>query len=104
MSIPILAVPVSMKRIDLFLSEREVNKVCKAISQAGVPGYSVIRHVTGMGLAGEISEAMDFSGLGANAHVIVFCEPSLVPAVRAALKPLFDVYGGVGFVSDAEPL
>ena len=48
-----------MKRIDLFLSEREVSKVCKAISQAGVPGYSVIRHVTGMGLAGEISEAMD---------------------------------------------
>ena len=50
-----------MKRIELFLSEREVNKVCKAIRKAGVPGYSVIRHVTGMGLAGEISESMDFS-------------------------------------------
>jgi len=93
-----------MKRIDLFLSEREVNKVCKAISKAGVPGYSVIRHVTGMGLAGEVSEYMDFSGLGANAHVIVFCEPSLVAAVRAAIRPLFDLYGGVGFVSEAEPI
>ena len=93
-----------MKKIDLFLCEREVNKVCKAISKAGVPGYSVIRHVTGKGLAGEISESMDFSGLGANAHVIVFCDPELLPAVRAALRPLFEVYGGVGFISEAEPL
>ena len=93
-----------MKRIDLFISEREVAKVCKALRKAGVPGYSVMRHVTGMGLAGEISEAMDFSGLGANAHVIVFCEPDQVCEARAALRPLFSVFGGVGFVSDAEPL
>jgi hypothetical protein len=36
--------------------------------------------------------------------VIVFCEPSLVAAVRAAIRPLFDLYGGVGFVSEAEPI
>ncbi|MFM7086847.1 MAG: P-II family nitrogen regulator [Cyanobium sp.] len=93
-----------MKRIDLFVSEREVTRVCRALRQAGVPGYSVMRHVTGMGLAGEISEAMDFSGLGANAHVIVFCAPELLEQVRAVLRPLFDLFGGVGFVSEAEPL
>lgn len=92
-----------MKRIDLFVSEREVAKVCKALRKAGVPGYSVMRHVTGMGLAGEISEAMDFSGLGANAHVIVFCDPAQVENARMALRPLFEVFGGVGFVSEAEP-
>lgn len=93
-----------MKRIDLFVSEREVTRVCKALRQAGVPGYSVMRHVTGMGLAGEISEAMDFSGLGANAHVIVFCPMEQVEQARLALRPLFKTFGGVGFVSDAEPL
>lgn len=92
-----------MKRIDLFVSEREVTKVCKALRKAGAPGYSVMRHVTGMGLAGEISEAMDFSGLGANAHVIVFCTPEQVEQARSALRPLLEVFGGVGFVSDAEP-
>jgi nitrogen regulatory protein PII len=92
-----------MKRIDLFVSEREIARICRALRKAGVPGYSVMRHVTGMGLAGEISEAMDFSGLGANAHVIVFCPPEQVEQVRSAIRPLFDVFGGVGFVSDAEP-
>ena len=92
-----------MQRIDLFVSEREVARICRALRKAGVPGYSVMRHVTGMGLAGEISEAMDFSGLGANAHVIVFCPPEQVEQARSAIRPLFDVFGGVGFVSDAEP-
>ncbi len=93
-----------MKRIDLFLSERELNRVCKAITAAGAKGYSVMRHVTGMGPSGEISEGMDFSGLGANAHVIVFVEDAVLPAVSKALKPLLKRYGGVGFVSSAEPL
>ncbi len=93
-----------MKRIDLFLNEREVEKVCKAMLKAGAPGYSVMRHVTGMGLGGEISEAMDFSSFGANAHVIVFCEADLLDALRAALRPLLTYYGGVAYVTDAEAL
>jgi nitrogen regulatory protein PII len=91
-----------MKRIDLFITDRELARICEAIRRAGAPGYSVVRHVTGMGLAGEISEAMDFSGLGANAHVIVFCTPEQAEAVRSAVKPLLARYGGVGFLADAE--
>jgi len=93
-----------MHRIDIFLNERELGRVCKAIRRAGAPGYSVVRHVTGMGVAGEISEAMDFSDLGANALVIVFCEAQQVQAVRDAVNPLLKLYGGVGFVTAAEPL
>jgi len=87
-----------MKRIDFFVSEPETDKMCKAIRQAGAPGYSVIKHVTGLGLAGEISEAMDFSGLGANSHVVVFCEESLLDALRTKVNPLLQRFGGVGFV------
>jgi len=92
-----------MNRIDLFLSEREVARVCRAIRESGAPGYSVMRHVTGLGVGGAIDEAMDFSGLGANAHVIVFCEPELLPKLRAMVGPVLRRYGGVGFVSQAEP-
>jgi nitrogen regulatory protein PII len=93
-----------MKRIDLFIADRELSPICRAIRQAGAPGYSVMRHVTGFGLGGEISEAMDFSGLGANAHVIVFCSAEQAEAVRSVLRPLLARYGGVGFLSEAEPL
>ena len=82
-----------MKRVDFFVSEREIDRLCKAIRQAGAPGYSVMRHVTGWGLAGEISEAMDFSGLGANAHVVVFCEASAVEALRETVRPLLERRG-----------
>jgi len=93
-----------MKRVDLILSERELDAVIKAIEAAEAPGYSVMRHVTGKGPHGSVSEAMDFSGLGANAHVIVFVEDELLGAVGTALRPLLKRYGGVGFVSSAEPL
>jgi hypothetical protein len=92
-----------MKRVDFFVSERELDRLCKAIRQAGAPGYSVMRHVTGWGVAGEISEAMDFSGIGANAHVIVFCDAEAMEALRGGVRPLLARFGGVGFVSEAEP-
>ena len=93
-----------MKRLDVIVSERELDAVLQAIDAAGSPGYTVMKHVTGKGPHGCVSEAMDFSGLGANAHVLVFCEPQVVEALRVALKPLLEYYGGVAYLSDAESL
>ena len=93
-----------MKRLDLILSERELEPVLKAIDQAGCSGYTVMRHVTGRGPRGAVSDNMEFSGLGANAHVIVFCPPDLLDPLRVSLRPLLNYSGGVGFVSEAEPL
>jgi len=93
-----------MKRVDLILSERELDAVLKAIDAAGAPGYSVIKHVTGKGPHGWVSDAMDFSGLGANAHVVVFCEAEILPKLREGIQPLLDYYGGVAYVADAESL
>ena len=93
-----------MKRVDLILSERELDPVLQAIDQAGCSGYTVMRHVTGRGPHGAVSEGMDFSGLGANAHVIVYCEPEVLEKLRDKVAPLLRYYGGVAYVSEAEPL
>ncbi|MFM9041157.1 MAG: P-II family nitrogen regulator [Vulcanococcus sp.] len=93
-----------MKRLDLFISERELTKILEAIEAAGAPGYTVMKHVTGKGPHGSVSESMDFSGLGANAHVIVFCEPALLDGLRSALQPLLSYFGGMAYVSEAQPL
>ncbi|MDM7936450.1 MAG: transcriptional regulator [Cyanobium sp. CZS 48M] len=92
-----------MQRLDLICSERELERVVHLIDQAGAPGYSVIRHVTGRGPHGSVSESMEFSGLGANVHVIVFCAIEELETLRKGLRPILEYYGGVGFVSQAEP-
>ncbi|MFM9111414.1 MAG: P-II family nitrogen regulator [Prochlorococcaceae cyanobacterium] len=91
-----------MNRLDLFVNDREISRLCQALVKAGAVGYSVVRHVTGRGVAGEVSESMDFSGLGANAQVIVFCDDTVLAAARLAVKPLLQRFGGVAFVSRAE--
>jgi nitrogen regulatory protein PII len=94
-----------MKRLDLIVSERELEKLLVALDGAGAPGYSVMRHVTGRGRSGaRVSEGMEFSGLGANAHVIVFCDDTLLPALRSAVQPLLEYFGGVAFTAEATPL
>ncbi|CAK6694140.1 transcriptional regulator [Synechococcus sp. BA-124 BA4] len=93
-----------MQRLDLICSERELERVVRLIDAAGAPGYSVDRHVTGRGPHGSVSESMEFSGLGANVHVIVFCESEALETLRQGLRPILEYYGGVGFVSRAEPL
>ncbi len=93
-----------MKRLDLIVSERALQKVIQVADAAGAPGYSVMRHVTGKGPHGAVSESMDFSSLGANAHVIIFCEAAILATLRQGLQPLLDYYGGVAFVSETAPL
>jgi nitrogen regulatory protein PII len=94
---------MSMQRLDLICSERELDQVVRLIDAAGAPGYSVMRHVTGRGPHGAVSESMEFSGFGANAHVIVLCEEAVLEKLRTRLKPVLEYYGGFGFVSTAEP-
>ncbi len=93
-----------MKRLDLIVSERELDSVIKALDKAGAPGYSVIKHVTGRGPESSVSEGMDFSGLGANAHVIVFCESPVLERLRDMVNPILDYYGGVAYVAEASPM
>ena len=37
-----------MKRLDLIFSERELNDVLSALEKAEVPGYTVMKHATGI--------------------------------------------------------
>ncbi len=93
-----------MKRLDLIVSERELDSVIKALDKAGAPGYSVIKHVTGRGPETSVSEGMEFTDLGANAHVIVFCESPVLERLREMVNPILDYYGGVAYVAEASPM
>ena len=90
-----------MKRLDLIFSERELDAMLKSLEKANVPGYTVMKHVTGRGPERVVSEDMEFTGLGANAHVIVFCEESILKNIKLGLDPILSYYGGVAYVSEA---
>ena len=90
-----------MKRVDLIFGERELDQMLKSLEKAEVPGYTVMKHVTGRGPERVVSEDMEFTGLGANAHVIVFCEQEVIERIKENTLPLLNYYGGVAFLSDA---
>ncbi len=93
-----------MKRLDLIFSERELDDVLSALEKAEVPGYTVMKHATGRGPERVVTEDMEFTGLGANAHVIIFCEQEIIEKIRDNIKLILSYYGGVAYVSEATPL
>ena len=93
-----------MKRLDLIFSERELDEMLKCLEKAEVPGYTVMKHVTGRGPERVVSEDMEFTGLGANAHVIVFWQEEVLERIKNNVQPILSYYGGVAYVSEANSL
>ncbi len=93
-----------MKRLDLIFSERELDAVLTALENAKAPGYTVMKHATGRGPERVVTEDMEFTGFGSNAHVIVFCEQEIIDQIRENIKSTLSYYGGVAYVSEAIPL
>ena len=93
-----------MKRLDLIFSERELDAILKALEDADVPGYTVMKHATGRGPDTIVSEDMELSGLGTNAHVIVFCEEEIIRKLKDNIMSTLQYYGGVAYISEATQL
>ena len=94
-----------MNRLDVILSERELQRLIAVINDCGAPGYSVARHITGRGAHGAVTgESLEITGLGANAHVIVFCDDDTAQKLQDQLKPVLKYYGGVAFLSSCQPI
>ena len=93
-----------MKRLDLIFSERELDAIIKTLEKANVPGYTIMKHATGRGPERVVTEDMEFTGFGSNAHVIIFCEQDIIDKIRENIKIVLSYYGGVAYVSEATPL
>ena len=94
-----------MKRLDLIFNEKELKSVIKILESNGITSYSVVRHVTGKGPNSTVYEDLEFTGVGANAHMIIFCEINALQKLRQGkLLGELNYYGGVAYISDATPL
>ena len=93
-----------MKRLDLIFSERELDNVLSVLEKGEVPGYTILKHATGRGPERIVSEDMEFTGFGSNAHVIIFCEQEIIDNIKENIKSVLSYYGGVAYLSEATPL
>ena len=93
-----------MKRLDLIFSERELDNILSVLERGEVPGYTVLKHATGRGPERVVSEDMEFTGFGSNAHVIIFCEQEIIDKIKDNIKSVLSYYGGVAYLSEATPL
>ena len=51
-----------------------------------------------------VTEDLEFTGFGANAHVIIFCEEKIIDNLRDSITSILTYYGGVAYLSEAVPL
>jgi nitrogen regulatory protein PII len=91
-----------VKRIEIIVSSREMQKILEKLNEVGVPGYSIIRDVVGKSSWGEVSDDSDFAATTlSNVYILSFCPEEQVKQVVQQLLPLLNKFGGVCFVSDA---
>ncbi|NJK37612.1 MAG: P-II family nitrogen regulator [Oscillatoriales cyanobacterium RM1_1_9] len=91
-----------VKRLEIIVSSRELPKILKPLDEAGVPGYSVIRDVTGKNDWGAVSDDSDFAATTlSNVYILAFCSEDQTKRAIEQVRPVLNKLGGVCYVSDA---
>lgn len=91
-----------VKRLEIIVSSREMNKILEKLDEAGVSGYSVIRDVVGKSGWGQVSDDSDFAATTlSNVYILSFCDVDQTKAVVESVRPLLNKFGGVFYISDA---
>jgi nitrogen regulatory protein PII len=90
-----------VKRIEIVIDSLELAHLLKALEQAGVSGYTVIRDVAGTGDRG--ARAGDqLSDVLKNSYVITTCSEEQLQALVDEIRPSLKRFGGICLVSDAQ--
>ncbi len=95
----------SVKRIEIIANSQELTKILNCLERVGVPGYSIIRNVTGKSSRGVVSDDSDFESTKlSNIYIICFCSQEQIQSLAEQIKPILNKYGGVCYVSDAQEI
>ena len=88
-----------MKRVEIVIDALELSAACALLDQAGVPGYTVIREVTGKGDRGDRG-GDDLTGALKNGYILCACKDTQARAVAEAVRPLLKRLGGMCLLTD----
>jgi nitrogen regulatory protein PII len=88
-----------MKRVEIVIDALELSSVCAVFDQAGVPGYTVIREVTGKGDRGDRT-GDDLTGALKNGYLFCACNETQARTVAETVRPILQRFGGVCLITD----
>ena len=89
-----------MKEIRIIIQGEHLKFATDMLDHAGATGYTVIHNVSGKGHHGFHSAHAMFNEMDSLVMLMAVVPQEKVEPILAGLKPLFDRYTGVMFVSD----
>ena len=89
-----------MKRVEIVVGALELSEVSGVLDQAGVPGYTVLRDVTGKGDRGDRTGDDALTGELKNGYIFCACTEAQARAVAEALRSVLQRVGGVCLITD----
>jgi nitrogen regulatory protein PII len=92
---------LSMKRIEIVVSEESLRELLDLFREAKVRGYTVIKRAGGLGSRGERNPD-DYVFVEENAVMVLACEESQAERIVTMLQPRLREFGGMCIVSDCQ--
>ena len=92
---------LSMKRIEIVVSEESLRELLDLFREAKVRGYTVIKRAGGLGSRGERNPD-DYVFEEENAVMVLACEESQAERIVNMLLPKLREFGGMCLISDCQ--
>ena len=92
---------LSMKRIEIVVSEESLRELLDLFREAKVRGYTVIKRAGGLGSRGERNPD-DYVFVEENAVMVLACEESQAERIVNMLLPKLREFGGMCLISDCQ--
>jgi nitrogen regulatory protein PII len=91
------------KKIEIVTVSVEVVRLCHALDEQGVSGYTVVEDVVGKGHRGR-RRGDELTNVFKNSYIFTVVTPELVEPIVEAVRPILQRYGGVCLVSDVQSI
>lgn len=92
------------KRVEIIVEAVMERQICRALTEGGVTGYTVLPAMGGSGRSGAWSRDSNVSRLGGMIAVVCLIAPGRLEGLLVAIFPLLDAHVGAVSVTDTQIL
>lgn len=94
--------PRKMKKIEIVISGEHEEDVTEIMQQASIPGFTLLRNVSGMGHGGYHEGKLLYNDKASQVMFIAVGSEEAIVRLTRGMKTLFQKNSGVMFISDVD--